>query len=332
MTVFALNRGSHSSGRELPADVTWLAGDVTNQKSLTKALGDHTFDAVVNFLSYDEEDAHRFVNTFEERTKQYVHISSASVYGKPVLSWPIVESTPTHNRFLAYARAKLRAESELRYAYANTGFPLTIVRPSHTYDDAGPPVMGGWTLVDRIARGAEIPVHGDGTSLWTLTHAEDFAVGLVGLLGNSRAIGETFHITSDDVYTWDQIYSIIGDALGVKARLVHIPSEFFPLIAPDWPWSELVVGDLCHSAVFDNSKIRRFVPEFLPTVTFSRAATRIVQWRQAHPTTTRADEATELLLERIVVAYHAGRQACLATVPKGICSEGKRAERAMIHH
>ena len=133
-----------------------------------------------------------------------MQISSASVYGKPVLQVPIVESTPTHNRFLEYARAKLRAEEVLKRAYRDEGFPVTIVRPSHTYDDANPPLPGGWTVVARIARGAEIPVHGDGTSLWTLTHAEDFAVGLIGLLGNPRAIGESFHITGEDIYTWDR--------------------------------------------------------------------------------------------------------------------------------
>jgi nucleoside-diphosphate-sugar epimerase len=315
MQVFGFNRGNNSAAREMPGTVTWLTGDVTEPASLATALGDHDFDVVVNFLSYDAGDVERFVRMFEGRTKQYVHISSASVYGKPVLCTPIVESTPTHNRFLEYARAKLRAEAELQRAYAGTGFPITIIRPSHTYDDANPPLPGGWTVVERIARGGEIPVHGDGTSLWTLTHAEDFALGLVGLLGNPRAIGETFHITSDDVYTWDQIYTIVGDALGVQARLVHVPSELFPVAAPDWFWSDLFVGDLAHSAVFDNSKIRRFVPAFVPRLTFHRAALRMMLWRESHPHQTRADNATDALLERMVDAYHAGRQAFVERAP-----------------
>ncbi len=315
MEVLALNRGRNSAARELPGAVTWLTGDVTDNASIMAALGDRHFDAVVNFLSYDADDARRSVSLFRGRTSQYVHISSASVYGKPVLQTPVVESTPVHNRYLAYARAKLRAEQELQRAYADEGFPVTIVRPSHTYDDAGPPLPGGWTVVERLARGAEIPVHGDGTSLWTLTHAADFAVGLVGLLGNPRAVGETFHITGDDVYTWDQIYTIVGAALGVEAKLVHVPSELFPVVAPDWFWSDLLVGDLAHSAVFDNAKIRRFVPNFAPRLTFHRAARRMVEWRRDHPAQTRGDPVTGAVLDRVVAAYHAGRRAFAALAP-----------------
>ncbi|RKS77470.1 nucleoside-diphosphate-sugar epimerase [Motilibacter peucedani] len=315
LSVSVLNRGNNAAARSLPADVRLLTGDVTDDASLEAALGDEQFDAVVNFLSYDRDDAERMVKLFTGRTRQYVHISSASVYGKPVLQTPVTESTPTHNRFLEYARAKIRAEQALQDAYASAGFPVTIVRPSHTYDDANPPLPGGWTVVDRIARGAEIPVHGDGTSLWTLTHAEDFAVGLVGLLGNPRAIGETFHITGDDVYTWDQIYTLIGEGLGVEPKLVHVASELFPVVAPDWFWSDLLVGDLAHSAVFDNSKIRRFVPGFAPKLTFHRAVHRMAQWRAEHPGSTGADATTDAVLDRVVEAYHAGREAFVTRAP-----------------
>jgi len=316
MRVTVLNRGKNLVGRELPDDVIWRVGDVTDSASLEAAIGEDQYDSVVNFLSYDADDAQRFVNFFGGRTRQYVHISSASVYGKPVLQAPIVESSATHNRFLGYARAKLRAEHVLEDAYATRGFPVTIVRPSHTYDDANPPLPGAWTVVNRIASGREIPVHGDGTSLWTLTHADDFAVGLVGLLDNPRAIGETFHITGDDVYTWDQIYTIIGEAVGVEARLVHVPSELFPVVAPDWFWSELLLGDLAHSAVFDNAKIRRFVPSFAPKLTFHRAARRMIDWQQTHPTETAADPDTDAVLDRVVDAYHAGRAAFAERAPK----------------
>jgi nucleoside-diphosphate-sugar epimerase len=318
MHVSVLNRGRNSAERSLPPGVTVLSGDVTDDASLGAAVGDHSFDAVVNFLSYDAPDAERMVSFFGKRTAHYVHISSASVYGKPVLQTPVTESTPVHNRFLAYARAKLRAEQALNAAYQRDGFPVTVVRPSHTYDDANPPVPGGWTVLERLARGAPIPVHGDGTSLWTLTHAEDFAVGLVGLLGNPRAVGETFHITSDDVYTWDQIYGILASALGVEANLVHVASELFPVVAPDWFWSELLVGDLAHSAVFDNTKIRRFVPGFAPKLTFHRAAHRLVRWRQGHPASTAADASTNAVLDRIVAAFHQGRAAFEALAPGAV--------------
>jgi nucleoside-diphosphate-sugar epimerase len=318
MRVAVLNRGNNAKQRDLPDEVERITGDVTDDDSLAAALEGRTFDAIVNFLSYDRDDAERAVRLLGPHTRQYVYISSGSVYGKPVLQVPITESTPTHNRFLEYARAKLRAEAVMHEAAAEHGFPMTIVRPSHTYDDANPPLPGDWTVVDRIARGDEIPVHGDGTSLWTLTHAEDFAVGLVGLLGNPRAIGETFHITGDDVHTWDQIYTTIADALGVPAKLVHVPSELYPVVAPDWFWSDLLVGDLAHSAVFDNSKIKRFVPSFGQRLTFHRAARRMLEWRAAHPEQTAPDVTTDAVLSRVVAAYHAGRAAFAEHAPAGV--------------
>ncbi len=319
MRVYVLNRGRNAGERVLPDEVETLVGDVTDDASLATALGDRTFDAVVNFLSYDAEDARRMVALFTGRTRQYVHISSGSIYAKPVWQVPISESTPTApNPHLEYARAKWRAEQEVYAAHVSEDFPLTVVRPSHTYDDANPPLPGGWSTVDRIARGEEIPVHGDGTSLWTLTHAEDFAQGLVGLLGNPRAIGETFNITGQEVYTWDQIYTVVADALGVPARLVHVASEMYPLVAPEWFWSGEMVGDIGHSAVFDDSKIRRFVQGFAPRLTFHRAATRMVAWRQAHPESTAADPETDAVLARIVEAYHAARDAFLAHRPQPV--------------
>jgi nucleoside-diphosphate-sugar epimerase len=316
MTVYVLNRGRNSAGRDLPDTVNWLTGDVTDDESLLGALGDLRFDAVVNFLSYDGADAERMTRLFADRTKHYVHISTASLYGKPVLQTPITESTQLHNRFTEYSRKKLDAERVLFGAFAEQGFPVTIVRPSHTYDDANPPLPGGWTIFDRIARGEEIVVHGDGTSLWTLTHAEDFAQGLIGLLGNPRAIGEAFHITGDETYTWDQIYTIIGEALGVTAKLVHIPSEMISVAAPDWFWSELLQGDLAHSAVFDNSKLRRYVPGYFPRLTFHRAVLRMVEWRKANPDRTQADPATDAVFDRLVDGYHRAAEVYASLAPK----------------
>ena len=316
MQVFVLNRGRNSAARDLPEGVTRLTGDV-NDDSLVAVLEGLRFDAVINFLSYDVDDVHRFVRLFKARTRQYVHISSGSIYAKPVQQTPITESTPiASNPALRYAQAKWRAEIALQQARTEEGFPVTIVRPSHTYDDANPPLPGGWTVVDRIARGAEIPVHGDGTSLWTLTHAEDFAQGLVGLLGNPRAIGEVFNITGEDVYTWDQIYTILADGLGVAPKLVHVASELFPVVAPDWFWSGEMVGDIGHSAVFDITKIRRFVPGFAPRLTFHRAASRMIQWRRDHPDSTHGDPATEEVMDRIVGAYHAARQVFAERAPQ----------------
>lgn len=316
MRVSVLNRGRNSVRRVLPDEVESLVGDVANDGELEAAVGNRSFDVVVNFLSYDAADARRMVSFFGPRTRQYIHISSASIYAKPVWQVPISESTPTApNPHLAYATAKWQAEQALYDAHVSAGFPLTVVRPSHTYDDANPPLPGGWAAVDRIARGEEIPVHGDGTSLWTLTHAEDFAQGLVGLLGNPRALGETFNITGSDVYTWDQIYTIVAQALGVEARLVHVASEMYPLVAPEWFWSGEMVGDIGHSAVFDTSKIRAFVPGFAPHLTFHRAVQRMVAWREEHPETSRGDAATDEVLTRVVDAYHAARAVFVAANP-----------------
>lgn len=316
MAVSVLNRGRNSAGRDLPESVNWVTGDVTDDQSLLAALGDKKFDVVVNFLTFDEAEAERMVRLFTGRTRHYVHISTASLYGKPVLQTPITESTQLHNRFTKYSRLKLDAEHVFNRAFADDGFPVTIVRPSHTYDDANPPLPGGWTVFERIARGDEMVVHGDGTSLWTLTHAEDFAQGLVGLLGNPRAIGEAFHITGDETYTWDQIYTIIAEELGVEPKLIHIPSEMISVAAPDWFWSELLAGDLSHSAVFDNSKLRRFVPGYQPRLTFHRAVARMVKWREAHPDTTQADAATDGIFDRLATGYHRASEVYAALAPK----------------
>src|SRR6185437_8895509 len=176
------------------------------------------------------------------------------------------------------------------------------------YDEASPPLPGDWTVIDRLARGAEVIVPGDGTSLWTLTHAADFAEGLVGLLGNPRALGEVFHITSDDVYTWDQIYSIVAAALGVEPRIVHIPSEHILAAAPDWFWSELIIGDLSHSAIFDNSKVRGYVPEFAPRRTFHAAAADMMRWRSEHQESCRPVATVDAIMDRLASGYHSARE------------------------
>ena len=307
MDVFVLNRGNNIRGRAIPDEVTELQGDIRDDKSVEAALAGRNFDVVVNFLAYNAADAQRSIAQFAGRTKQYIHISTAALYRRPNLHSPITESTLRQNDFVSYSRDKIAAEDVFLSAFLDSGFPVTIVRPSHTYDDANPPLPGGWTIFDRIARGDEMVVHGDGTSLWTLTHADDLAVGLVGLIGDHRSIGEAVHITSDDVYTWDQIYGLVAGALGVKPRLVHVPSEFFPVAAPDWFWSELVVGDLSHSALFDNSKIRGLVPSYAPRITFHRAVLRMVEWRAAHPAETAPDPVVDSMLDRLAEGYHGAR-------------------------
>lgn len=315
MDVHVLNRGRTAGRRPLPAEVTTLTADVQDPGSVERALAGQEFDSVVNFLSFGPEDTEATVKLLTGRIGQYVHISSASAYHKPVRRTPFTESTTLHNPFLRYAQDKIAAEEALRRAYEKDGFPATIVRPSHTYDDANPPLPGDWTAWDRVARGDEIVVPGDGTSLWTLTHADDFAVGLTGLVGNWQAIGEDFHITSDEVLSWNEIYTIVGRVAHRPARLLHLPSELLPVVAPDWFWSDLIIGDLQHSAVFDNAKIRRYVPAFRPTVTWSEGARRLLDWRAAHPAETRPDDTTDAVLDRLVRARHAAAAALAPFAP-----------------
>ncbi|MEV5897526.1 NAD-dependent epimerase/dehydratase family protein [Nonomuraea fuscirosea] len=312
MDVHVLNRGRTAGVRPLPDGVTTVTGDVHDPESMRAALGGSSYDVVINFLSYGAEDAAAWVDLLAGRIGQYIHISTASMYHKPVRKVPFVESTTRHNPYSAYSQDKIAAEDVLRRAYEERGFPVTIVRPSHTYDDARPPLPGDWTAWDRIVRGDELVVPGDGTSLWTLTHAADFAVGLVGLAGNWPAIGEDFHITSDEVLTWNEIYDVIARTAGTEARLLHLPSEFLPIVAPDWFWSSLIVGDLSHSAVFDNSKIKRFVPAFRPVITWPAGARRLLEWRAGHAEHARPDAGTDALLGRLVE----GHQAAVSAVRK----------------
>jgi nucleoside-diphosphate-sugar epimerase len=315
MSVFVLNRGVDPKRRGLPEGVVELRADARDDSALSDALGELTFDCVVDVLSFTADDATRAARVFGGRTRQYIQISSASAYRKPVLQWPIVESNVLANQFCQYARDKIAAERAIMDCYERDGFPATIVRPAHTYDEAQPPIPGDWTTIDRLARGEEIVVPGDGTSLWTLTHADDFAVGLVGLIGNPRCIGEAFHITSDDVYTWDQIYGILAASLGVEARLAHIPSEHILTAAPDWFWSELLIGDLAHSAVFDNSKIRRYVPEYDPVIAFHTVAPHMARWREQHPDQASPQTDFDEIIGRLVAGYHQSASAFARLAP-----------------
>ncbi len=313
MAVSVLNRGRSSRLRPLPASVEVLTGDVTDPASVRAALGDRHFDAVVNFLCFDAADAARDVALFAGVTGHYVHISSASVYHRPLPKGPVSESTYAHNPDHAYMRDKVEAERVFLDAFAHQGFPVTIVRPAHTYDEAIAPLAGSWAVVDRIERGEPVVVQGDGTSLWTFTHAADLAVGLVGLLGRRSAFGEAFHITSDDVLSWNQIYQAIGHALGTEPTILHLPTELIMLAEPDWFWSGLLDGDLSHSEVYDTTKIRSYVPAFRPSRMFEREVYRILAWRREHPDLAQADAAEAAVQERLVVAYQRARAAVAAS-------------------
>ena len=281
-----------------------MTADIHNPADARAALQDLEFDVVVDWIAYTPEDIERDLALFRGRVKQYVFISSASAYQKPPAHYLITESTPLHNPYWEYSRNKIACEERLLRAYRDEGFPVTIVRPSLTYDPNFPIAIGGWgcyTLADRLKKGLPIIVHGDGSSLWVVTHAEDFARGFLGLLGNGRALGHAFHITSDEVLTWDQIYQTIAEALGVEAKIVHIPSDFIARVSPQLGAG--LLGDKTWSAVFDNSKIKAFVPGFQATIPFREGIRRTLAWFAADERRQRIDEAVNTEMDHILKAF-----------------------------
>ena len=296
--VTLLNRGK-SSQRPVPDDVETLVADATDHDAVDAALAGRDFDVVAQFRAFTPDHVARDVARFTGRTGQYVFISSASAYQKPVQNVPITESTPLVNPFWEYSRNKIACEDLLVRELRENGFPSTIVRPSHTYDRTLIPTTGGWTDVARMRAGKPVVVHGDGTTQWTLTHTEDFAVGFVGLLGNARAVGDTFQITGTHAPTWNQIYTWLAAAAGVKdPELVHVASETIARVLPDD--GPGLVGDKAYSAVFDCSKVQALVPEFGTTITYDEAAFEQVAWYDAHPEAQRVDATQDAGFDRLV--------------------------------
>ena len=298
--LYLLRRGQ-TTARPAPAAARLLQGDIRDPESARGALGDLEFDAVVNWIAFTPDHIETDLKLFRGRTAQYVFISSASAYQTPPVRLPITESTPLDNPYWEYSRNKLACEERLLQAYRTEKLPMTIVRPSHTYDKTLLPFTGGYTVVKRMRQGQPVVVHGDGSSLWVLTHHRDFAKGLVGLLGNSHAIGESFHITSDELLTWNQIHEIVARAARTEARLVHVPSEL--IAAFDATWGASLLGDKTHSVVFDNSKIKRVVPDFAATIPFSHGAEEVMAWFDADPARRVVDERLDALMDRMIAAY-----------------------------
>ena len=304
--LWLLNRG-----KRRPIEGTKsLVADMTDLEGVKKALKGHSWDAVVQFIGFLPEEVRRDVALFAGSTRQYIYISSASAYQKPLSHYLITESTPLSNPYWDYSRNKIACEQVLEEAHRSSGFPSVVVRPSLTYgEDQIPLVLNAWlqswTMVDRMRRGAPVIVPGDGTSLWTVTHNTDFAKGLVGLFGNPATLGHAFHITSDEALTWNQIYQITARAAGVdKIRIVHIPSDFLISCVPSVEGT--LLGDKSVSALFDNSKIKRFVPGFAATTPFALGIRRTIDWYDADPSRKVVDAATNERLDRLIKAYEAG--------------------------
>ena len=290
-----LNRGVSTVRPEIKG-ARVLRGDARDRRSLEAAVGDQTWDVVVNFQSFLPEEAAADAALFSGRTGQFVFISSASAYARPK-RLPIRESTPLNNPHNAYSSNKALCERVLFEAYLANGFPLTIVRPSHTYDHTLVPLHGGWTVIDRMRRSRPTVVPGDGTSLWIMTHQRDFAIGLIGLLGNPQAIGEAYHITSDEILTWNEIATILAEAAGASVQLAPVTSKRIAKEIPDW--GPALLGELMHCAWFDNSKIKTIVPEFVAATPYWRGAREMVAWYDANPDRKIVDRDLDAALDRL---------------------------------
>jgi len=299
--LYLLNRGQRQV--DIPG-AKILTADFHQPGAMAGQLLGHTWDVVVNWIAYTPADVKKDFELFYGRTRQYIFISSASVYQKPPSHPVITESTPLYNPYWKYSQNKIACEDFLVQAYREHDFPITIVRPSLTYDTVIPTAIGGWTdygIILRMRRGEKIIVHGDGTSLWTITHAEDFAKGFVGLMGHQQAAGHAFHITSDEILTWDQIYQAVAAAAGVEAQIVHIPSDFLAQFSEGLHGG--LLGDKAYSTIFDNTKIKTFVPGYQAVIPFSEGMRGALRWFEDDPARMQTSGADDLLFDRILKAY-----------------------------
>jgi nucleoside-diphosphate-sugar epimerase len=312
-----LRRGQRAGD---PEGVRTITADMTDEVGVSGALAGLNFDAVVDWRAFTPADIESDIRLFRDRTRQFVFISSASAYQKPVSHYLIAESTPLANPYWQYSRDKIACEERLLRAYREEGFPVTIVRPSHTYGDTQIVLaVNSWqksyTALDRMRRGKKIIVPGDGTSLWVITHNSDFAVGLVGLLGHAQAVGHAFHITSDEAMSWDQFTRITAEAAGVEAKIIHIPSDFLGACIPEEIGG--LTGDKAVSVVFDNSKIKRFVPEYVAKVPFTEGIRRTIAWFDADPRRRQIDEAADAVWDKLIDAYESGLEQALRRFRSG---------------
>ncbi len=302
--LYLFNRGRASEFVAKGAKV--IKGDIRDVKAAGNTLKKYEFDVVVDWVAFTADHVEADIELFAGRCGQYIFISSASAYQKPATDYSVTESTPLANPFWQYSRDKIACEDRLMAEYRSSGFPVTIVRPSHTYGLTQIPAalnswQRPWTIIDRMRKGKKVIVPGDGTSLWTLTHNMDFAAGFVGLMGNIRAIGHAFHITSDEVLSWNQIYGILALSAGVEAKIVHIPSDFVARF--DLDEGANLLGDKSYSAVFDNSKIKRFIPGFVATVPFAEGVKRSIEWFEADKNRQLVDEQYNQFLDTVLDAY-----------------------------
>lgn len=309
-TLYLLNRGSRNTG--LSGDLIELKADINDEAAVAALISDLKFDVVADFIAFVPEQLERDYRLFREKTKQFIYISSASAYQKPLSDYRINEGTPLANPYWEYSRNKIAGEEYLMKLYREEGFPVTIVRPSHTYDERSIPLgahgeKGSYSVIKRMLEGKPVIIHGDGTSLWTITHNSDFAKGFVGLMGNIHAIGEAVQITSDESVTWNQIYQIIADALHVKLNAVHVASEFLDACS-DYDFAGSLLGDKANTVVFDNSKLKRLVPGFTATVRADQGIRSTIEYVLSHPECQVEDPEFDDWCDRVIEALEEAKR------------------------
>ena len=309
--LWLLNRGTRKN--EVPASVKQLIVDIDDTDKVLQLLGDKQFDSVCEFIGFLPSQVERDIRLFSKRTRQYVYISSASAYNKPAASHMITEGTSLANPHWEYSRNKIACEELLMKEYREHGFPVTIVRPSHTYCERGVPVSvhglkGSWQVLKRMMEDKPVIVHGDGSSLWTLTWNEDFARGFIGLLGNPKAIGEAFQIMSDEQLTWNQIYECVANALHVTPHLYHVSSDFLAAVAPkEWDFEGNLLGDKAVTVCFDCTKLKRAVPGYQATTRFDEGVRRCVAYLLAHPELQTEDSEFDTWCDRVIEAQEVAK-------------------------
>lgn len=301
--LFLINRGSRIS--EVPDNVTNLIADINDEKAVLDLIGDMQFDVVCDFIGFVPAQVERDIRLFKGRTRQYIYISSASAYRKPLASPFITESTSLANPFWQYSRDKIACEDLLMRQFREEGFPITIVRPSHTYCERGVPVavrgnMGCWQVMKRMLEGKPVIIPGDGTSLWTITHNSDFARAFVGLMGNPKAIGEAFQLTGDDHLTWNQIYQTIADALGVELKPFHVSSDFLAAVGSRFDMTGNLLGDKAHTVIFDNTKLKGVVPGFKSEIRYDQGLRMSVAHILAHPELQQEDPEFDEWCDKVI--------------------------------
>ena len=308
-----LNRGNRSSC--VPESVHTITADIHDEADVAKKTEGMTFDAVCEFVGFVREDVERDYRLFNGRTRQYIYISSASAYHKPAANYIITEGTTLSNPHWQYSRDKIECEKYLMTRYREDGFPVTIVRPSHTYDERNIPVgvhgkNGAWQVLCRMMEGKPVIIPGDGSSLWTVTFNTDFAKGYIGLMGNRHAIGEAFHITGDEALSWDQIHATIADALGVTLNPYHVASDFLAAAGKPcgYDFEGALVGDKSVTVVFDNSKIKRVAPGMHATVRFDQGVRIALDYIRKHPECQRPDPEFDAWCDRVIVALEQAKK------------------------